>query len=208
MRTKTAVITLEEAKEWYKSDNTILKKIALRAFTEDELKGKSFRDITTFEEACAALDLDINKVNQDIQFLQCSLLQVDAGLHLADMYKIEIIRKALNGKDWTEEFTGYEHYIPIVQIVKQPIAEKVAKEAWMKVSKSFVSKGETYTILTGDYHYCDYSLRRIHPAYRDVADLKFLACKSSEIAKHMSVYFAEEIFNALYNPKTYEYMWL
>ena len=50
METRNISLTLEEAKEWYNS-NIILRDVALKAFTKEELES-SFRDIKTFEDAC------------------------------------------------------------------------------------------------------------------------------------------------------------
>lgn len=51
-------ITLEQAKEWYKSENTTLKKLALIAFTEEELEINSYEQImeeTTLSTTCSCL---------------------------------------------------------------------------------------------------------------------------------------------------------
>lgn len=42
---RTLEVSLEKAKEWYKSDNLILKELALTVFTEEELKEFKFGDV-------------------------------------------------------------------------------------------------------------------------------------------------------------------
>ena len=50
MAKRTLEITLATAKEWYKGDNEVLKKLALQAFTETELQ--SVTCVKTWEEFC------------------------------------------------------------------------------------------------------------------------------------------------------------
>lgn len=45
METRTIKITLDKAREWYNSNNSPLKEIALQAFSEKELKIPSYDDI-------------------------------------------------------------------------------------------------------------------------------------------------------------------
>ena len=40
---RNIIITFEKAIEWYNSDNNILKKIALQAFSKEELTGFDFK---------------------------------------------------------------------------------------------------------------------------------------------------------------------
>lgn len=57
METRSIKITLDKARKWYNSGNTSLKEIALQAFNKDELVF-NFKDITSFEKACNALNLN------------------------------------------------------------------------------------------------------------------------------------------------------
>ena len=77
-------ISLEKAREWYNSGNKSLKEVALQAFTEKELMAKPWENIKTFEDACMVLNISPNSV----------FLLHDS--HLQSMYKLKIIRKALN----------------------------------------------------------------------------------------------------------------
>lgn len=49
MEKRNVTISLEKAKEWYNSNDTSLKEIALQAFTKKELETPDFKEITTFE---------------------------------------------------------------------------------------------------------------------------------------------------------------
>ena len=46
-KVRTIPLSLREARQWYKSNNDTLKKLALRVFTEEELVD-SFMNITSF----------------------------------------------------------------------------------------------------------------------------------------------------------------
>lgn len=86
---RNITITLEKAREWFNSGNTSLREVALQAFSEDELKS-SFKNITTFEEACKALEL-----NYDTMSIVAKSIAVTSRAS-ADMFQLNIIRKALN----------------------------------------------------------------------------------------------------------------
>ena len=57
METRNISLTFEEAKEQYNS-NIILRDVALKAFTKEELETPSFKNIKTFQDACEALRLN------------------------------------------------------------------------------------------------------------------------------------------------------
>ena len=46
METRNVKVTLDKAKEWYFSDNSILKEIALQAFTKKELETLTYDEIS------------------------------------------------------------------------------------------------------------------------------------------------------------------
>ena len=54
---KLIPVSIEEARNWYKGDDNVLKTLALRAFSEKELR-HSFRDIKSFKDACDVLELN------------------------------------------------------------------------------------------------------------------------------------------------------
>ena len=53
-------LSLDEARELYNSDNETMIKLALRAFTEKDLKVKHFSEITTFEDAVRTIGMNLN----------------------------------------------------------------------------------------------------------------------------------------------------
>lgn len=56
---RTVKITLENAKEWYNSDNATLKELALQAFTRKELETISYKDILDKSKPYSKYDLEI-----------------------------------------------------------------------------------------------------------------------------------------------------
>ena len=62
MKERNITITIDKAREWYNSENESLKKIALQAFSENELKF-NFRSITTFKKACEVLNINYDNID-------------------------------------------------------------------------------------------------------------------------------------------------
>ncbi len=89
MKQRNISLTLEEAKEWYNS-NIILRDVALKAFTKEELETPSFKNIKTFQDACEALRLNYGSMISIFNQLK-SISKASVA-----MFKLNIIRKALN----------------------------------------------------------------------------------------------------------------
>ena len=90
MEEKTTLeVTLDEAREWYNSNNDTLKKIALQAFNKEKL-AYNFKDITTFKKACEALGLNYD----DMFYITKNIATISKAS--AAMFKLNIIRKAIN----------------------------------------------------------------------------------------------------------------
>ena len=87
---KTIDITFEDAKAWFNSNNETMKELALKAFTEKELKAQSFSTIKTFEDGVKFLGIDVDDANSIVNILK------DTSKATAAMYKLNIVRKALN----------------------------------------------------------------------------------------------------------------
>ena len=83
-------VTLDEARELYNSHNKTLKELALKCFSENELKLPSFSEIKTFEDAVTVLGMSIDDENSIVNTLK------KRSKAMAAMYKLNIIRKALN----------------------------------------------------------------------------------------------------------------
>lgn len=191
METRNVTVTLEKAKEWYNSGNTTLKEVALQAFSEKELKVKSFTDIKTLEDVCEALNMDYE------EFLHMKACLGDT--HLRAIYMLDLIRKALNG-DWKPSIVSGNVYYPYVRFYSANEAREKAKENNWVAKESFIADGKKYTLVGGDSscYFCD-GLGFFGCGFGAVLpSLGLLGCKSEEVARHMSKYFAREIFDATY----------
>lgn len=207
METRNVTLTLEKAIEFYNSGNAALREVALQAFTLEELTTPKFTDITAFGDACLALKMDINKVECDLNNLTC--LEGSLGEHLKAIYKLDIIRKALN-KDWNPKMAEDSIYYPLVRLYPDGNkAKEVARNNSWAVKETFKANGEKYSIVGGDYRRCDYGLSRFGLGYGEIyTRIGLLGCKSKEIASHMSRYFAKEIFEACYAQHIGAYEWI
>lgn len=179
-------ISLEKAKEWYNSGNASLKEVALQAFTEDEFVENPWEKIKTFEDACMVLNFNPATVS----------LVYDT--HLQNMYKLQIIKKALNGTSWEPKLNTGTIYYPCMRYYLKgssydsswtPVADFKAKE-----------DNKVYTLVGGDYNYYNglgvfgygYGYGAVH------AHSGLLGCKSEEIAKYLGKTFGKLIFDAIY----------
>lgn len=100
-------VTLDEARELYNSHNKTLKELALKAFTEKELKTQSFSTIKTFEDGVKFLRMDVDEANAIVNILK------DTSKATAAMYKLNIVRKAFNlGQDlhFVEDPEDYRYW--------------------------------------------------------------------------------------------------
>ena len=206
METRNVTLTLQKAKEFYNSGNDALKEVALQAFTVEELKSVSFREIKTFEDACKVLGLYKGNVECDINRL--SLLEGKLGNHLIAIYKLDIIRKALNGADWKPKMIEGKIYYGWVRFYKKPSDVPYNK----KIIGNFIADGQKY-LLVGGFGICGYcdglgsfgSRCRYGSSH---ADLSLLCCKSLEIAQYMSEQFGKLIFDAFYAHHIGSYQWI
>lgn len=206
MESRNVILTLERAKEFYNSDNTTLKEIALQAFTKEELTTPKYTDIKTFEDACLALGMDINKVEYDLNNLTC--LEGSLGEHLAAIYKLDIIRKALNGADWNPKMTKGDIYYGWVRFYENPSNIPFGK----KIVGNFIANGHKYLLVGGFKGYgCYDGLGNFYSSFGygySGAGLGLLCCKSAEIAQYMSEQFGKIIFDACYAHHIGSYQWV
>jgi len=189
--TRQVIISLESAKEWYKGDNLTLKNIALQAYTEQELNEVSWADIKTYEDACKALGIKTDII------LHCD--DDIARGHAMAIYRLNIIRKALN-RGWKPSLISGEFCCPMIKFYKKyNDAKSAARNNDWKFCGEFEIEGISYYLVGGDYSRCDYGLSGFRCGSGVVfGNLGLLCCKSGEIARHMSKYFAREIFDAIY----------
>lgn len=191
---RTVEISLEKAKEWYNSGDNSLKEVALQAFKESELMIEPWKTIKTYEDACKALGINPH------------LVQYLPSAHLKNLYKLQIVKGALNGVDWEPKFNTGTIYYPWMRYYPKgnsygnwkPVANFKAKE-----------DNKVYTLVGGGYSYYDGGgLGCFCYGFGDVyASLGLLSCKSKEIAQYFSFTFGKLIFDALYSQyKNYEWV--
>lgn len=205
METRNVTLTLQKAKEFYNSGNAALKEVALQAFTKEELTTPKYTDIKTFEDACKALGMDMSKVEWDLSNLTC--LEGGLGEHLTAIYKLDIIRKALNGADWKPKMTEGDIYYGWVRFYKK--SSNVPSDK--KIIGNFIADGQKYLLVGGfgDCR-CSVGLGSFDSGYgygSSNAHLGLLCCKSAEIAQYMSEQFGKIIFDACYAQHIGAYKW-
>lgn len=202
MESRNVTLTLEKAKEFYNSGNSALKEIALQAFTEDELIVPEWQKIKTFGDSCKALGIEPS-------IISFTFIPSEIAEHMRAIYKLDIIRKALNG-DWKPSLVEGSVYYPCVRFYTagQKAREAASSNNW-KLGESFIADGKKYTLVGGGYSYYYGGLAFFGFRYGDVLpSLGLLGCRSEEIAKHMSRYFSKEIFEATYAHHVGTYEWI
>lgn len=200
METRNISLTLEEAKEWYNS-NIILRDIALKAFTKDELTTFDFKNITTFRKACEALNLNyeiISIIVKDVAM--CSRAS-------AAMFKLNIIRKALNlGQDLHLIKDPKDSYIYYPQnpfvTENSDFYKSELNSGKMKIIGKIKSEGEKYNVIGGGAYIGGVSglgsFCHSGGVGGENAIIGFLGCTSKEIAEHFGKYFGMLITEAKY----------
>ena len=186
-------ISLEKAREWYNSDNKSLKEVALQAFEESELIVNPWENIKTFEDACKALD--INPKIVDLIF----------DHHLQNMYKLQIVRKALN-VGWEPKLNEGIIYYPLIKYIPKGI---IYESPWKTIA-NFRDKedNKVYTLFGGEYSCYNGGLGNFGYGGSDIRPiLGLLGCKSREIAKYFSITFGKLIFDAIYGQYN-NYTWI
>lgn len=196
METRNVEVSLTKARKWYKSDNKVLKEVALQAFTKEELEGIDWKSITSFEDACDALSLSRKDELTNVKKLKA------ISVHAAAIYKLDIVRKALNGGEIPGLVYGKVYY-PWVRFYpydSKPDALTLKKNNWI-LGETFVHGGSIHILVGGDCSCCgSCGVGSFSEGYGDVCtDAGLLYCKSKEIAKHMSYYFSRLIFDAVYS---------
>lgn len=195
METRNVQVSLATAREWYKSGNKALKEVTLQAFTEEELKGVSYKEILDFKDACDALGLCYKDELATIKKLKA------ISAHTAAIYGLDIVRKALNGGEIPSLVSGSVYY-PWVRFYptnNKPDSDTLRRNGYVLADK-FTHAGKSYILVGGDCnYYCSYGVGAFGGDDGGVsANAGLLCCKSREIAQHMSKHFAKLIFEAVY----------
>lgn len=191
---KLIPVSIEEARNWYKGDDNVLKTLALRAFSEKEL-GHSFRDIKSFKDACDVLELN----HDDLIPIIANTIIFGHSRASAAMFKLNIIRKALNfGKDLHLTKGSYLYY-PC-----NPFISKLS--SYYKSDDSVETIGEVkcegikYKVINSVPHKCDNAGLANYSSFYYTANTTaatgFLGCATKEIAEHFGKYFGMLITEA------------
>ena len=178
-------ISLGKAREWYNSGNESLKEVVLQAFKESELVVNPWETIKTFEDACRVLNINPKTVD----------LIYDA--HLQNMYKLQIVKKALNGADWEPKLNTGAIYYPRMRYYPKGNSYD---NSW-KLVANFKAKedNKVYTLVGGDCGLYVGGLGYFGCVFGVVnAGHGLLGCKSEEIAKYFGITFGKLIFDAIY----------
>ncbi len=200
METRNISLTLEEAREFYKSNNDILKTLALKAFTKEKLE-YSFKNIKSFKDACNALNISYD-ANSRIATEISVISKASAA-----MFKLNIIRTALHlGQDLTLTTTSENSricipYNPFISNSSECYKEEL-NSGKMVIIGSIKNKGKTYSILNGKA-IDSYTKGLGNYLFSDgigfaCADFAFLGCANKEIAEHFGKYFGMLITEAKY----------
>lgn len=177
-------ISLEKAREWYNSGNESLKEVALQAFKESELIVNPWENIKTFEDACRVLG--VNPKGVDLIY----------DSHLQNMYKLQIVRRALNA-DWEPKLNTGTIYYPWMRYYPKGSSYD---SSWTPVA-NFKAKenNKVYTLVGEDCSYYGGGLGFFGHGYGIVGAYPgLLGCKSEEIAKYFGKTFGKLIFDAIY----------
>jgi hypothetical protein len=202
---RSFVLTLEQAKEWFNSNVKELKDIALKTFKEEELTSEPWQLIKTYGDAYSKLGL-----YRDWDFTT-KLLTSDFRKHAEAVYKVDIIRRALNGTEFRPSLIKGEVYYPWIRFYKNPdYAKRAAKSGAENLCGKVIIDGDIYymTIFASVCNWQGLSsfipgsgIGHVEP------HLGLLSCKTKEIAEHMGKYFAKEIFDAVYGQFN-NYKWI
>lgn len=208
MESRNIELTLEKAREWYNSGSSDLKEVALQAYTEEELEIPYWESIKTFEDASSAIGMSYARMIEHIRTLDYLGKVNNFQKHLIAIYKLDIIRKALN-KGWKPKMSEGTVYYPYIKYYPTgDDAIKIAEDNNFRVTGRFKADGVEYSLI-GDYYCCNYGLGDYRFGGGGLhVGLGLFACKSKEIAKHMSKYFTKEIFEACYAQYVGTYEWV
>ena len=194
-------VTIDEAREMYNSGNKTLKDLALKVFSEDELNTPPYSEIKTFEDAVTVLGMSVDDENSIVNTLK------ERSKAMAAMYKLNIVRKALNsGQDlhFTENQEDSYAYFPRNPFVTESSTffESQINSGDIDVIGRIKVEGEEYNVL------CSYPLHNIDAGFGDFSSdegigdasdgLAFLGCANEKIAKHFGKYFGVLILKAKY----------
>ena len=194
-------LSLDEARELYKGGNKTVKEFVLRVFSEDELSENYFTKIKSFEDAMTVLGMSVDDGNAIVSTIK------ETSKTSAAMYKLNIIRKALNLRQDLhltknpEDSYIYYPYNPFVTN-SSTYYESDINSGKMEVIGKIKSEGKEYNVLGGDASNGGIaglgSFYSNHGVGLANATIGFIGCASEEIASHFGKYFGMLITEAKY----------
>lgn len=202
MENKKLSLSIEEARHLYNSNDEVMKDIALRAYSKEQLSF-DFTKIKTFEDACKALGLDYKNC-----LFKADAIANDSKASAA-MYKLNIIRKVLNfGQDlhFAENPKGSFLRFPFNPFITNDsdCYEDELSSGKMEIIGKFRCGGEEYNVLggqtynSGDVDF-DFGCFNFSVGVRyALVTIGFLGCVSKEIAEYLGKYFGMLITEAKY----------
>ena len=194
-------LSLDEARELYKGGNKTVKEFVLRVFSEDELKVKSFSEITTFEDAVRTIGMNLNWALRMVEELET------ASKASAAMFKLNIIRKALNlgqdlylTKDPKDSYIYYPYNTFIIK--SSTYYNSDINSGKMEIIGKIKTEGKEYNVLGGDAFDGGLAGLGDFDYVGDVgttgANVGYLGCANEDIAKHFGKYFGMLITESKY----------
>jgi hypothetical protein len=197
-------VTLEQARKWYfESDNVELTRLALQAFTLEELVGDHWQKIKTFDDVLEELGYS----KENFAFHKSNLSKCPNYEHLLSLYKIDLIRTALNGKYWNPSFTKDKIYYPQLLLFKSYEKVKELTSTYYYLCGKVLAEGNPFYVVGNTFSFFTNGLGAFVFECSNSVDHILFSCKSAEIAMHFSKYFYKEMFNVLYGNQL-KYKWI
>lgn len=201
MDKRTVEVSLQTAREWYKSGNKVLKEVALQAFSKEELTCKSFCDIKTFEDAYKYLK--DNEMCKDLLYeYKCAA----SKSYSEKLCEYRIVVAALTNNEERKLKTG-DCYFPIVQFCE---IEK-EKNCWgNKKIGTIKHDGKKYAVVGGYAYYSANAGLGSFNSYNGVsaATIGFRSVSSKEIAQYISEQFGKLLFEIHYGGVNCDWEWV
>lgn len=122
------------------------------------------------------------------------------------MYKLKVIKKALNGVEWEPNFNTGTIYYPWLRYYSKE--STYASDLFSIANFKAKEDNKVYTLVGGDFSNCGDGLGnfRFAPGVANVYR-GLLSCKSEEIAKYFGNTFGKLIFDAIYGQYN-NYTWV
>lgn len=198
METRNVKVTLEQAREWYNSGNESLKKIALQAFNVTELEN-DYKNIKGVSDALAAIP------SWEAFGLETAFKHLGHGMY--ERVVLSLVAKVMNkGYNMNEE--GFRPYYPLIFLLTREEYETNKDGNPLPEKEDVIEvtiRGKEYVLFGGGAYKSDNALslitnlKMINSSSFVFGNLgNFMACATEEIARHMSIHFTMDIFEAFY----------